>query len=136
MSDQNIQVVQNAYAAFKRGDIPAVTALLAASVEWTVPGEGLYPQAGVYRGPDAVAGFFSKLGSTTEFDSFEPREYIAQGDRVIAMGAYRGKSKDTSRGFESEWCMAFTVQNGKIVRFREYTDTAAIGSAYQVGAAA
>jgi len=133
---QNTQVVQDAYAAFKRGDVASVVAKLAGNVEWYIPGEGLYPQAGLYRGPDAVAGFFAKLGASTDFDAFEPREYTAQGDRVIASGYYHGKSKATGRSFESEWCMAFTIQNGKIVRFREYTDTASLGAAYQGAIAA
>ena len=43
---QNIQTVQSAYAAFKRGDIQGVLNTLTDEIEWHTPGEGLIPQAG------------------------------------------------------------------------------------------
>ena len=131
MSEQNIQVVREAYAAFGRGDIPALLASLTDDIHWFLPGEGLIPQAGTYRGRDGVAGFFKKLAETTEFDAFEPREFIASGDRVVTLGYYRGRSKATVRSFEADWCMTYRIRNGKIATFREYMDTAAVAQAYQ-----
>jgi ketosteroid isomerase-like protein len=128
---QNIQVVQDAYAAFRRGEIAAILASVADNVEWFLPGEGLIPQSGLYRGRDGVGAFFSKLADTTEFEAFEPAEFIAQGDRVIACGTYRANAKATGRTFEADWCMAFTIVNGKITRFREYSDTAIVADAYR-----
>ena len=132
---QNVQIVQNAYTAFARGNIQTILDSLADDVEWALPGEGLIPQAGTYHKRDGVARFFQTLTQTTEFSNFEPREFIAQGDRVVALGSYRGKSKVTNRPFESQWAMAFTIHNGKITKFREYTDTATIGKAFAAGAA-
>jgi ketosteroid isomerase-like protein len=128
---QNIQVVQHAYAAFGRGDIAAILASVADDVEWFLPGEGVIPQSGLYRGRDGVSAFFSKLAETTEFEAFEPAEFVAQGDRVIALGSYRARAKATGLSFEADWCMAFTIVNGKITRFREYSDTATIADAYR-----
>jgi ketosteroid isomerase-like protein len=128
---QNIQVVQDAYAAFGQDDIQGVLAKVADNVEWFLPGEGLIPQSGLYRGRDGVAEFFKKLADTTEFESFEPAEFIAQGDRVIVCGSYSAKSKATGRGFQADWCMSFTFADGKIARFREYSDTATIADAYR-----
>ena len=136
MSDQNVQVIQEAYAAFGRGDIAAILANLTDDVEWFLPGEGLIPQSGLYRGPDGVGSFFSKLAATTEFEAFEPREFIAQDDRVVACGYYRARSKATGRKFEADWAMVFTFRNGKIAKYREYGDTAVIAAAYQVAAIA
>ena len=132
---QNVQIVQKAYAAFGRSDIETILDSLADDVEWVLPGEGLIPQAGTYHKRDGVARFFQTLTQTTEFSNFEPREFIAQGDQVVALGSYRGKAKVTNRPFESQWAMAFTIRNGKITKFREYTDTATIGKAFAAGAA-
>ena len=60
MAEQdNIKVVQEAYASFGRGDIEALLGSLDENVEWVLPGEGLIPQAGTYRGRDVWRVFFS-----------------------------------------------------------------------------
>ena len=127
---QNIQTVKSAYAAFKRGDIQGVLNTLTDEVEWHTPGEGLIPQAGVHHGKDAVARFFQTVGQTMDFASFDPQTFVAQGDNVVATGRYDGTVKTTNRHFEAEWAMVFTFKGSKVVRFQEYTDTAAIASAY------
>ena len=128
--NQNIKIVQNAYAFFGRGDIPSLLATLTADVEWTEPGEGLLPQAGVHRGPGGVKRFFEIVGETLEFSVFEPREFFAKDDRVIVLGRYQAKVKATGRPLHAEWAMAFTFRAGKIAAFREFTDTANAALAY------
>lgn len=137
MSEQkNIQTVQSAYAAFGRGDIQGVLNVLSDDVEWHLPGEGVIPQAGTYNGRAGVGRFFQNLDQTTQFVIFEPRDFVAQGDRVVALGHYTGTVKPTGRSFESDWVMVFTFRGDKVVKFREYTDTAAIAHAYEVAKAA
>ena len=65
-----------------------------------------------------------------DFASFDPQTFVAQGDNVVATGRYDGTVKTTNRHFEAEWAMVFTFKGSKVVRFQEYTDTAAIASAY------
>jgi ketosteroid isomerase-like protein len=133
---QNVKVVQDAYASFGRGDIQAILDSLDEKVEWRMPGEGMIPQAGAYSGRAGVTRFFQILDQTTEFSAFEPREFIAQADRVIALGWYKGKAKATGRSFESPWAMSFTIRDGKILKFEEYTDTGAIAPAFAASASA
>ena len=76
-TQENVQIVKNAFAAFGRGDIQGLLALLAEDIEWISPG-GALPPAGTYRGPAAVARFFQKLSETLEFSSFETREFVAE----------------------------------------------------------
>ena len=132
---ENVQVVKDGYAAFGRRDIPALLSLLAEDIEWHIPGAGL-PLAGTYRGTNEVASFFQNLASDVEISDFVPREFVVEGDRVLVVGWERGKVKATNRPFEADWIMAFTVRDGKIARFREYTDTQAIAAAYELTARA
>lgn len=133
---QNTQVVKDAYAAFGRGDVNGILALLDDGIVWEgVKGtEGVMPTAGIRTGRPAVGEFFSQVAASIAFDSFEPRDYVAQGDVVVAMGTYRGRSKETGRSFSSEWVMVFEFRGGKIVRFREFTDSAALVAAFRVTA--
>ena len=137
MSEQdNLKVVRDAYESFGRGDIASLLASLDEHVVWALPGEGLIPQSGTYHGREGVAQFFQTLNETTEFLAFEPREFVAQGDQVVALGWYRAKAKATGRSFESFWTMSFVLSDGKVTKFREFTDTAAIAPAYAAAASA
>jgi ketosteroid isomerase-like protein len=128
----NTQVVKDAYAAFQRGDIDGVLGLVGDDVEWeAVKGtEGVVPTAGVRRGRRGVAEFFSQLAQWADFQQFEPREFIAQGDQVVAIGAYTLTVKPTSRRVAAEWVMVFTIRDGRIARFREWTDSAQLVQAF------
>ena len=129
---QNTQSVKDAYAAFGRGDVNAILAMVDDSIEWDgVKGaEGVAPQAGLRRGKVAVGAFFQQVGSTLDFQAFEPKEFVAQGDSVVAVGFYKATVKATQRQTGSDWVMVFNFRGGKIVRFREFTDSAALVRAY------
>jgi ketosteroid isomerase-like protein len=133
MEAENTKLVKDAYAAFQRGDIPAVLATLSDDVEWhAVKGtEGVVPTSGLRRGRAAVGEFFQQLANSTTFESFEPREFIAQGDQVAVIGRYKGKAIPTGKPYDSEWVMVFTVRNGKVVRFREFADSRQLVAAFQ-----
>jgi ketosteroid isomerase-like protein len=138
MTDRNVQVVQEAYAAFLRGDIPGVLALVDDQIDWhAIKGaEGAAPHAGARHGRDGVATFFSQLAATTRFNRFEPREFIAQGDQVAVIGDYAATVTTTGREIASDWVMVFTLRDGRITRFREWTDSAGVVRAYGVGVGA
>jgi ketosteroid isomerase-like protein len=129
---QNTQAVQQAFAAFGRGDIPALLQMLSPDVEWVADGPpDILPWAGVYRGPEQAGQFFMNLAGAVEFQQFEPREFIAQGDRVVVLGHTRSTLKSNGRTNEQDWVMVFTVRNGKIAYYRYLEDTAASVAASQ-----
>lgn len=134
-AQENKQVVQQLYAAYGRGDIQGLLALLSEDIEWVSSGEGL-PYTGTYRGHAGMANLFEKLAHEVETEAFEPREFIAEGDRVLVVGWERGKVKATNREYEFHWVTSFTVRNGKITNIQEYTDTLAVAKAYGLAASA
>ena len=129
---QNTKVVQDAYAAFGRGDIPTLLGYLTDDIHWQpVIGTAKHvPFSGERKGKAAVAEFFKQVSENEEFQLFEPREFVAQGDRVVAIGHYRGVTKSTGRTFDSPFVMVFTLRDGKVATFREFTDSAAINAAF------
>ena len=80
-----------------------------------------------------MARFFAGLAEGEEVQQFEPQEFIAQGNKVVAVGNYAAKVKATGRGFGNQWVQIHTVQGGKIVKFKEIFDTASATRAYQRG---
>ena len=114
------EVVDRAYAAFGRGDIPAIIELLYDDVEWSSP--GTLPQGGGFRGKDGVLEFFQGVGAAWDSLEIETENVDELGDgRVVGVvrgsGALRG-------GGPAEYGAVhlFTVQGGKITRFRELVD--------------
>jgi len=131
MSEQNRAIVQQAYDNFKAGNIEALLNLMSDDIAWTLPEMVGVPFAGTRNGRPAVAEFFTSVNSSQEVISFEPRELIAEGDKVIALGSYDWRVKANDRKFAANFAHAWTVRGGKVVEFREYMDTAACVNAYQ-----
>lgn len=129
MSQQNIALAQSGYAAFGRGDIPALLAMLDANIEWKTPGSADLPTSGTRRGQAAVGEFFRTINELIEFEQFEPRTFLADGDRVVVLGFDRFKVKGGSgRSLDESWCHVFTMRDGKIVAFEEILDTAGMAA--------
>jgi uncharacterized protein len=126
---ENIQAVKDGYQAFSRRDIPGLLELLTEDVEWYHP--GAYSLSGTYHGRTGVAHFLQKIAQDFEILDLQTREFLADGDRVLVVGWERAKIKATNRTYEADWIHAFTLRNGKLTKFREYTDTQAIALAYE-----
>ncbi len=51
--------------------------------------------------------------------------------RAFVLGHYAWKLRKTGRTVESDFIHIFTVKGGKVVQFREFTDTAKFAEAYR-----
>jgi uncharacterized protein len=129
---KNVQIAKDAFAAIGRGDRQGLLSLFAESIEWIIPGE--WPLAGTHHGHAGVEDLFQKAFEMVELSFTEPREFVAQGDRVLVVGLSRGKVKATNRTFEDHWVFAFTMQNGKVTNIREYIDTLALARGFEMAA--
>lgn len=128
---ENINVARQGYENFKTGSIAALLDQMADDIVWQLPEIEGVPLAGTRTGRAGVAEFFSTLARDQEAIEFDPREFIAQDDKVVSLGHYKWRIKGTGREFESDFVHIFTIRDGQIVRFREHFDTAASAAAYQ-----
>jgi ketosteroid isomerase-like protein len=128
---ENINVAREGYDNFKTGSIAALVKQMTEDVVWQLPEIEGVPLAGVRTGRAGVAEFFSTLARDQEAIEFDPREFIAQNDKVVSLGHYRRRVRETSREFESDFVHIFTIRDGKISGFREHFDTAAAAAAYK-----
>jgi ketosteroid isomerase-like protein len=129
--NENTDIVQNVYENFRTGDIKALLKLLSDDIEWQLPEIDNVPFAGTRRGQEQMGQFFASLVDTQEVQHFEPREFIAQGDKVVALGHYAWHVKSTGREVGGVFAHLFTISNGKVIRFHEYMDTAAAAAAHR-----
>ena len=127
----NTKVVQDAYAAFGRGDVQSILDRLDDGIVW----QGVYgaasnvPMAGERRGKPAVAEFFKLVATHVNFTRFEPKEFVATGDKVVTLGHYTAKTS-ANKEFDSDFAMVFTMRNGKVAKFQDFLNTAALNAAF------
>lgn len=132
MSEQESrQLVEQAYTNFKAGDIQALLQSCSQDITWELPEIENVPFTGKRQGRGAVGEFFSTLASLEDVRSLEPREFIAQGDKVVVLGHYVWQVKANGRTFESDFAHVFTVRGGQIAAFQEYSDSAAAAKAFR-----
>ncbi len=123
--EENINLVKSTYDCFFRGDIEGLLDHHTEDIDWEVYGPEELPTAGLRQGKPAVQHFFGQVNELLHFDKFEVQQYVAQGDAVVSLGEYSGKSNTTGKSFSCHFAHVVTVRDGKISRFREFTDTAA-----------
>jgi ketosteroid isomerase-like protein len=131
-SEKNVQTVQAFFAAIGRGDKEGLLALAAEDIEWIIPGKD-WPLAGTRHGHAGLADLLETASKSME-TSTEPREFVAQGDRVLVIGFARGKIKATNKTFEDHFVFAITMRDGKLANIREYIDTQELAWASQMDA--
>ncbi len=64
-----------------------------------------------------------KIAENWDFTEFAPKDYIER--TVVAIGTSSGRAKKTDKTVKNEWVHILKYNNGKLVFFQEYADTAA-----------
>lgn len=114
-----LEIVKDVYNRFAEGDIDGFLALCADNIEWVVNGPAHLEKCKAFKGRGGVQEFLDLLAGW-EFSSFVPREFIAAGQTVVVLGEETGTDKTAGVQFENRWAHIFDVQDGQIMRFREF----------------
>ena len=123
-----LQTVQQLYAAFARGDIPAIVDLLDDEVQWEPWAANAAQAADVPwlragTGKAAAWRFFEEIGRWT-FEDFQVLGMMAS-DTQVAVEAAVSVVLPGGRRLSDEEMHLWTVNAaGKVTRFRHYADTA------------
>ena len=122
----NLNIVKEIYSAQRGRNIPALLDFLANEVRWfSIGPPGIIPTAGTRYGREQVKQYFETLDGMEELENCEPREFIVQGDKVVAIGDLQRYVPATDSRKNSPWIHVFTLEQGKITEFRSFYDTAA-----------
>ncbi len=94
-------------------------------IEWTEAERTPY-FAGPMRGVDAVvSGLFEPLAR--DFDGFTttPSDFLHEGSRVASFGRYAGTAKSTGKVMSAPFAHLWTIVDGRLRRFAQFTDSSA-----------
>ncbi|MFI6166240.1 nuclear transport factor 2 family protein [Nocardia sp. NPDC051052] len=127
--NRDLEVITAHYAASDRGDLPGMLAPLAADVAWTEMAG--FPYAGTYIGPDAVRdNVFARIAAEWDGYTAAVDEIAGSGAGiVIGIGSYSGTFRATGHWMTARFVHVWRLSNGTVVRFEQFTDTAAVQAA-------
>jgi len=114
MSNRNIEVTQEGYAAFGAGDLEGALRVFDDAAEWTINGESMI--GGVYRGKGELTELFTRLAEKAT--QVETKRFLADGEVVMVL------TRITVGGESSEEADVFEFRNGKVIKAHSYGDTA------------
>lgn len=124
MPKSNLEMIQSTYEGSASSNAKHLVEALSEKAEWT-EAEG-FPYGGTYIGVEAIMeNVFSRLGS--EWDDYKASvntyHEVSGKDVIIAEGMYSGVYKETGKSFEAEFVHVWQLENGKIVKFKQYVDS-------------
>jgi uncharacterized protein len=127
----NVQLAKDIYAAFARGDIPAVLAAFDPAVQWRqAEGNPYQPDGAAWVGPQAVLEkLFMRIGAEWEGFTITVRALHDAGDHVVMEGRYTGTYKPSGKSIDAQMCHVLRIRNGKLVSFQQYVDTGQLQAA-------
>ena len=122
----NVETMKQFYAAFLAGDISQVLNLVTDDFVLSNDFTANVATAGEFNGKEGLEKFFTLLGEVViEVKSFVAEEFIADGDKVVALGNEQMQVRETGRWVSARWAQVGTFRDGKMCRWVEYSDTAA-----------
>jgi ketosteroid isomerase-like protein len=104
-----------------KGDTGHLRRIFAEDIEWIHPALG-----GAFHGANSVIDdvlipFWENWELSLDFQRF-----IEDGDTIVVLVTYRGTYNPTGNHFEEPSAHVWDLRDAKIVRFRQYIDTASL----------
>ena len=120
MRDRDLQAVRDSYDALNSGDIEATLAVLAPDAEWHE--SSALPDAGSYRGRDALRAFLEDFLQSWERFHQEVEEVIVEGDRAALMIHLTARGRGSGAEVDARYAHVWTLRDGLAVRVDAFYD--------------
>jgi uncharacterized protein len=122
MSEENVEIVRQAFAAFSREGPEALASFWDPEIEVGVPPE--LAQAGTYRGRDAVLEWISEWSDAWDRIEYTAEEILENGDSVVVTVFYDGVGRGSGLRIDGRFWYLFRLRDGKIFYLRLFGDEA------------
>lgn len=125
---RNVDVIRAHYAGSERKDLAAMLAPLTMTTVW-IEMDGS-SGAGPYLGTEAIAnGVFRRIGEEWDGFTFTLEKLIDGGETIVGIGTYAGVYKKTGKPMSARVVHVWDMDDGKVARFEQFTDTKRIAEA-------
>jgi uncharacterized protein len=120
MSQENVELVVRLAEAFERGGLDEFRQYYHPDIEWHE--DPSFPEAGVYRGLEAVEAYNRQFLAEFAEIHYEQEELIDANDSVVANMRIHGRGKASGATFELSAWWVFTLREGRLIRVHAYLD--------------
>jgi uncharacterized protein len=122
----NVQLAQDLYEAFNRGDIATVLGMFDPGIEWReAEGNPYEPSGSPWIGGEAITqNLFMKIPSDLDGFTVHPKVFHDAGDTVVVELRYSGTGKATGKPLDAQVCHVLKFRDSKLTSFQQFVDTA------------
>ncbi len=101
------------------------------NVEWNEAENFIYADGSPYIGPDSfVKGVLERIGADWEYWKIADLQLTDMSNNmVLGTGRYQAKNKKNGKLINAQVAHVWTLRNGKVVIFQQYTDTKQVAEA-------
>jgi ketosteroid isomerase-like protein len=129
-------VAQRWFDALDQGDMETALGCLDPNIVWVnVPkikdGSDIIPWIGTAHGIDGVISQFTTRDGIAEVQLFKPIGLVCEGDTAVGLVHDQTKVVATGIVFDIIFATWMKIENGKIVHWKSYCDTAPIIAAFR-----
>jgi uncharacterized protein (TIGR02246 family) len=124
MSEESIELVESAFAAWNRGELSAFAELVAPDVVWLEVSGRPEGEGAELHGRDRMRRSLESLFEAWESYRVDLQRVEAVDDRVIAVVREVARGRASGVEVDSLWGYVIKVAEGKIVRVEAYRDAA------------
>jgi ketosteroid isomerase-like protein len=125
MKTEALKTVEKMFAAFGSGDLEKFKETVPEDTIWIYHGTTEISKA-VFEGKEKAATFLHNILTKTEVLSFEPQQFICEGNMVVVLGQEHQKVKTTGKELKQKWVQIYTVENNLITRMEEFASSEVI----------
>jgi ketosteroid isomerase-like protein len=119
MSEENVEIVRRAYAAFNRTDLKWLAELV--SPDWVMDwSQSIGPLAGVYRDLEGAAAWIAAIQEAFEDFELTPTEYIGSGARIVVRARVRGRGRGSGLVVDAAGTTLWELRGGKVTNTTLY----------------
>jgi uncharacterized protein (TIGR02246 family) len=121
VSEQDVRLVRQVFEAINRRDLQAMLDAYHPDADMSTLTSELV-SGKPYRGHTGIREYFSSFADVWEELRLEPEEIRDLGDRILVVGRWSSRGRESGAEVESPAAWIFAVRDGRIVFSRAYRD--------------
>jgi ketosteroid isomerase-like protein len=121
MPEENVALINHAFEAFGKQDVEGFVRCMDTEVEFEPRLAGV---EGGYRRHDGIRQFMADGSEVIELRGTHVDEVRDLGDRVLALGTFHVRGRESGAEDATPFALLGTIRNGRFVKLKDYGGSA------------